>query len=129
MAVDTLEVLIDAPVDQELDAEVSRLVADRVMSRIADQDPTLWGPNAEAEAAIRLAWTNLHHTSRSLVAEIDALRQRFARDGLDHVVLCGMGGSSLAPEVICRSADVELTVLGSSHPDYGRRALANRLER
>src|SRR5690606_9648746 len=35
-------------------------------------------------------------------------------------VLCGMGGSSLAPEVICAAAGVELVVLDSSHPDHVR---------
>ena len=49
--------------------------------------------------------------------------------GVDHVVLCGMGGSSLAPEVICASYGVELTVLDSSSPDQVREALADRLDR
>jgi glucose-6-phosphate isomerase len=40
-----------------------------------------------------------------------------------------MGGSSLAPEVICHTAGVELTVLDSSQPDMVRSALADRLER
>ncbi len=40
-----------------------------------------------------------------------------------------MGGSSLAPEVICATAGVELTVLDSSDPDYVAAALADRLDR
>jgi glucose-6-phosphate isomerase len=48
---------------------------------------------------------------------------------VDHVVLCGMGGSSLAPEVICATYGVELTVLDSSHPDQVREAINDRLER
>ena len=40
-----------------------------------------------------------------------------------------MGGSSLAPEVICATAGVELTVLDSSDPDMVRAALADRLDR
>ena len=40
-----------------------------------------------------------------------------------------MGGSSLAPEVICATAGVPLTVLDSSDPDYVRAALGDRLER
>src|SRR5699024_12635728 len=98
------------------------------MSRICDRDPTLWGADARQEAAVRLAWTNLHHTSRSLVPEIRALREQFLRAGLDRVVLCGMGGSSLAPEVICRDAGDVLKVLDSSQTDYVRRALQDRLE-
>lgn len=102
---------------------------DRVASRIAAQDATLWGPDAEEEAARRLAWTRLASASRPLVAEIETLRQDLVERGLDHVVLCGMGGSSLAPEVICAAAGVELTVLDSSQPDMVRDVLADRLER
>ena len=47
--------------------------------------------------------------------------------GLSRVVLCGMGGSSLAPEVICGAAGVELDVLDSSDPDFVRTALEDRL--
>lgn len=104
-------------------------ISDKVASRLAAQDPTLWGHDAEAEAAIRLSWVTLAESSRPLVQEIDELRVELNGKGLDHVVLCGMGGSSLAPEVICRTADVELTVLDSSQPDMVRAALADRLER
>jgi glucose-6-phosphate isomerase len=115
--------------EAEYAATVEGLVADRVASRIAAQDPTLWGPDAEPEASKRLAWVDLATESRPLVAEIDALRAELAADGLDHVVLCGMGGSSLAPEVICQAAGVELTVLDSSDPDSVRAAIADRLDR
>ena len=39
-----------------------------------------------------------------------------------------MGGSSLAPEVICATAGKPLVVLDSSDPDYVRRALGDDLE-
>jgi glucose-6-phosphate isomerase len=108
---------------------VEGLVADRVAGRIAAQDPTLWGADAQSDAAKRLSWVDLATASRPLVAEIDALRAELAADGVDHVVLCGMGGSSLAPEVICRTAGVELTVLDSSNPDSVRSAISDRLDR
>ncbi len=117
------------PVQREFEQAMHRAIEDRVASRIADQDPTLWGPEAESEASVRLAWTSLPTSSRPLVDEIEALRDDLVSRGLDHVVLCGMGGSSLAPEVICHTAGVELTVLDSSQPDMVRRALADRLER
>src|SRR5689334_18126542 len=97
-------------------------------SRLFAQDATLWGPDAESEASIRLAWTDLPTSSRPLVDIVSALRADFQARGLTHLVLCGMGGSSLAPEVICAAAGVPLTVLDSSHPDMIRDALADRLE-
>lgn len=115
-------------IGEALHRTLSRAVEERVASRLFEQDTTLWGPDAEREASIRLAWTALPKTSVPLVAEIVELREGLNAKGLTHVVLCGMGGSSLAPEVICKADDVDLTVLDSSHPDMVRRALADRLE-
>ncbi|MQA03147.1 MAG: glucose-6-phosphate isomerase [Streptosporangiales bacterium] len=108
---------------------LTALIQDQVATKLVAKDATLWGPAAEAEAAIRLGWIDLAHTSRPLLAEIDALRAELREEGLDHVVLCGMGGSSLAPEVITATAGVELTVLDSTDPGTVRRALGDRLER
>ena len=108
---------------------VEGLVETRVAGRIAERDHTLWGPAAEEEAAKRLAWVSLAEESRPLVQEVNELRDAQRAQGLDHVVLCGMGGSSLAPEVICATAGVELTVVDSSHPDFVRAAIADRLDR
>ena len=93
---------------------------------MAAKDPTLWGAAAEEEAAKRLGWVDLSESSRPLVAEIAALRGELTAPGLTRVVLCGMGGSSLAPEVICGAAGVELDVLDSSDPDFVRTALERR---
>src|SRR5690606_27126097 len=108
---------------------VEKLVSEQVASRIAAKDATLWGPDAEAEASIRLGWTDLHETSRPLLAEIEALSAELRAEGLDRIVLAGMGGSSLAPEVITRTAGVELTVLDTTDPGAVQRALHDRLER
>jgi glucose-6-phosphate isomerase len=115
------------PDEDPFAAVVASLVDDGVASGIAAQDASLWGPDAESEAARRLAWVSLPETSRPLVEEIAALEVRHREAGLSHVVLCGMGGSSLAPEVICAAAGVELTVLDSSDPDMVRSALEDRL--
>jgi glucose-6-phosphate isomerase len=111
-----------------LRAVVDQLVAGRVASRITAEDPTLWGPEAEEEAGKRLRWVALAESSRPLVAEVAALRDELASRGLTRVVLCGMGGSSLAPEVICGAEDRPLEVLDSSSPDVVRRAVATDLE-
>ncbi|WP_353508742.1 glucose-6-phosphate isomerase [Intrasporangium sp.] len=111
-----------------IERHVPDLVRDSVASRLFAKDATLWGPEAEPEASIRLSWVGLATSSRPLVGEIAALREVFAEEGIDHVVLCGMGGSSLAPEVICATAGKPLVVLDSSDPDYVRRAISEDLE-
>lgn len=132
MADDLDEVAVTV-VDERLaeDAEplVERLVADSVASRLTGQDPTLWGPEAEPEAKVRLAWTTLAESSRPLLAEIDALRAELRADGVDRVVLAGMGGSSLAPEVITSTAGVPLIVLDTTDPGQVADALAGDLTR
>ena len=85
--------------------------------RLSAKDATLWGPEAEAEASIRLGWIDLPNTSRELLPELDSLSAWARSKGLTTVVLCGMGGSSLAPEVISKSFSKNLTVLDSTDPE------------
>jgi len=108
---------------------LSALVDEEVASRLAAQDPTLWGAEAESEASIRLSWVGLPVSSRPLLAEIDALRAQLWSEGIDRVVLCGMGGSSLAPEVISRTYDVPLQILDSTNPSAVHRAVSADLAR
>ena len=123
-----LGVLAVGPAADAVTRHVPQLVADRFASRLFAKDASLWGPAAEPESAVRLSWVTLGRTSRPLVGEVAALRDHLAGQGVDHVVLCGMGGSSLAPEVICATAGVPLTVLDSSNPDTVRAALAESLD-
>jgi len=114
---------------EAINRHVPQLVADRVASRITGGDATLWGEAAEAEASIRLGWTQAVSVSRPLVAEIAELRGQLHERGVDRIVLCGMGGSSLAPEVITRTAGVPLVVLDSTDPDQVASAVDQHLER
>ncbi len=126
---DALEVAATGAAAEAVRAHVPTLVADGFAGRLFAKDATLWGPDAESEASVRLSWVGLPRSSRPLVGEVAALRDELAEAGVDHVVLCGMGGSSLAPEVICATYGVELAVLDSSNPDQVRAALADRLDR
>jgi glucose-6-phosphate isomerase len=107
------------------DAARLALVIDGVPARLAAKDPTLWGPDADAEAAVRLGWLDLPRSSRDLLPRLDALRAELAAEGLDRVVLCGMGGSSLAPEVICATYGAPLVVLDTTDPGQVRAALTD----
>ena len=121
----TLDVSATGAAADAIARYVPTLVADRVASRLFARDHTLWGKAAEEESAKRLSWTGLPRTSRYLVGEVAALREDLSQVGYDRVVLCGMGGSSLAPEVICATAGVPLVVLDSSDPDVVRGALTD----
>src|SRR6478735_3753123 len=104
------------------------LLEDRIATRIFAKDHTLWGPDAESEASVRLGWVEASTVSQPLVQDILALRDALRAEGVSRIVLCGMGGSSLAPEVIAGTAGVELTVLDSTDPEQVSAAVADRLD-
>ena len=129
MATETAVEISDDGLAAEARPLADQLATGRVASKLAAGDPTLWGPEAEDEASVRLSWTTLHETSRPLVAEIDALRAELHSEGLDRIVLAGMGGSSLAPEVITGTANVPLVVLDTTDPGQVGDALEGDLSR
>jgi transaldolase/glucose-6-phosphate isomerase len=97
---------------------------DALIEGIWERDATTWTGGDEAHW---LGWLDepLHVQER-----LDEIR-RFAEslhDDVDAVVLCGMGGSSLAPEVLRRSFDVDwFHVLDTTHP-RAIRALEEQLD-
>lgn len=94
-------------------------------ARLAHKDATIWGSAAAAEAAVRLNWVDLPESSRTLLPLLDALSAKH-RDKT-RVILCGMGGSSLGPEVIAQSFARDLFVLDSTDPNYVAHALKGDL--
>ncbi|MBE1492140.1 glucose-6-phosphate isomerase [Plantactinospora soyae] len=115
-------------VDAEAPASArAALLAEDVPARLTQKDPTLWGTEAQAEAAVRLGWVDTFRRSRELLPQLAELKAELA--DLDHVVLAGMGGSSLAPEVITRTLGRSLTVLDTTDPGQVRSAIADRLDR
>ncbi len=108
---------------------VPGLVREKVASRIFSKDHTIWGKGAESESSIRLGWVDAANESLELLPELTALRTEHQSKGLSRIVLCGMGGSSLAPEVIAATAEVELVVLDSTYPSQVGYAVSTDLAR
>jgi glucose-6-phosphate isomerase len=112
----SFDIHLSGHVKSVVDATLPGLVASLVASGITAGDATLWGPEAEDESSKRLGWVEAVSVSRPLVPEIVALRQTLVAQGVTRVVLAGMGGSSLAPEVIAQTAGVPLVILDSTAP-------------
>jgi transaldolase/glucose-6-phosphate isomerase len=95
-----------------------------LISGIWERDATTWTGSDEAQ------WLGWLDEPLHIQEQLDDIR-RFAEslhDEVDHVVLCGMGGSSLAPEVLRRTFGVEeFHVLDTTHP-RAIRALEARLD-
>jgi transaldolase/glucose-6-phosphate isomerase len=110
---DDLEPGIAARVKEAAEAEVAR--------RIWHKDPTLWGPADQPEVADRLGWLTVSGALEDAAGDLEAFAQELVAEGVQDVVLLGMGGSSLAPEVIRQSFGrqdgfPQLHVLDSTDP-------------
>ena len=95
---------------------------DELVERLRSGDPTIWGSSDTPELADRLGWVDLPVSMADRITELEAIASEAMAAGTDHVVLLGMGGSSLAPEVFASVLGVAdgypgLTVLDSTHPD------------
>ncbi len=90
-----------------------------VVERLWAKDTTLWAPDPPPpELADRLDWLDLHQPSEPFLAGLSELQQGIPF-WIHDLVLLGMGGSSLAPEVLARTvggAGLPLTVLDTTHP-------------
>jgi len=112
----SFEIHVSGHVKQVVEGTLPGLVEDLVASGITAGDADLWGAAASDEASRRLGWVQAVSVSRPLVPEIEALRDDLRARGVTRVVLAGMGGSSLAPEVIARTTGVPLVILDSTSP-------------
>lgn len=97
----------------------------RIHPRLAAKDPSIWGESAREEASIRLNWVDLPTSSRALLPIIANLSSTFG--AFTNVILCGMGGSSLGPEVIAATYGKRIFILDSTDPDYLAHALDSEM--
>ena len=104
----------------EVAACLSRLAEQRIVERIWQRDYTVWREDPR-EIADRLGWLDAPDTMQREVPGLLEFAGQVRREGYRHIVLLGMGGSSLGPEVL-RSAlspapgFPELIVLDSTVP-------------
>jgi glucose-6-phosphate isomerase len=87
----------------QVDSRLAALDADAIAARIWRGDPSVWvdDPNP-LEIRDRLGWLHLPVQMRTLVGSLAGFAAD-VRAECTRVVLCGMGGSSLAPEVLARA--------------------------
>ena len=102
-------------------ARLDESTRDQVGRRVWKKDPTLWGSAKTPELVNRLGWLTLHDAVRDQIDGASQVAEEARNEGVRDVVLLGMGGSSLAPEVFQRTFGngpgyPALTVLDSTHP-------------
>ena len=97
---------------------------ERLIEGIWERDSTIWTGSGEAQW---LGWLDEPLHIQEQLGEIVRFAESLHED-VDHVVLCGMGGSSLAPEVLRRTFEVDrFHVLDTTHPK-AIRALEDQLD-
>jgi len=109
----------------------SQIAKASILPRIWAHDHTVWKDDP-IEIGNRLGWLHLPETMPKQLAEIDRFASSVRDDRFRHVLLLGMGGSSLAPETFALTFGAaqdhpDLTVLDSTHPDAVR-AVERRLD-
>ena len=117
---------LSGPILKNIDSKILSSLQE-IAPRVAKKDINVWGN--KSEAANRLNWIDLPTKSRDLLPELDALSAWARSNGLTQVILCGMGGSSLAPEVIAASYKKQLTTLDSTDPIQILDSLPNEIRK
>jgi glucose-6-phosphate isomerase len=104
-----------------VDRRLRQMDGAHLVGRVWARDPTVWKPDPDTpEITNRLGWLDVAGTMLAAAPELQQFAEQ-ARGRFDRVVLCGMGGSSLAPEVLrrtfgSRAGFPRLTVLDTTDP-------------
>lgn len=90
------------PLAASVSEQIAMLAEEHVSARLWEGDPALWttDPAGQAEVKRRLGWLRLPQTSQSILPELTSFADTVHSEGIKRILLLGMGGSSLAPEVL-----------------------------
>jgi transaldolase/glucose-6-phosphate isomerase len=112
------------PIADPVRQRITRLIDDAAATRLWSHDATLWTSSSADMDAIqqRLGWLDLPTNSENVLDEINRFVTQITKDGIDRIILLGMGGSSLAAEVLSLVFSTptmdgrKITILDSTDP-------------
>lgn len=109
--------------DNAVKNRIKALDNEQIVNRIYEKDTTVWVKKTEDSMEIqnRLGWLDAPFISHEFVEELNNFRDEVVQEGFTHALLLGMGGSSLAPEVMSLSfkgyaEGLILSILDSTNP-------------
>lgn len=112
-----------------LDARLAKLAESNTAARIWGRDPGVWRDDEKHRAVIanRLGWLDIVPPMRAAIPELETFARSMVDAGYRHVLLLGMGGSSLCPEVLretfgAKEGYLDIRVLDSTDPEAVERA-------
>jgi glucose-6-phosphate isomerase len=107
-----------------VDDAMRRAVAERWATRIWERDTSLWTTDARVAASIanRLGWLDAPMHFQEQLEELTGFASGIVEAGFTAAIVCGMGGSSLAPDVLAHAFahsahGLPLSVLDSTDPE------------
>ena len=110
-----------------IDEKLTEVKEDNLIRRIWAKDPTVWHQDPGHQKLIRnaLGWLTISHEQLPQIGHLQVVAKDIKDAGFKHVLLLGMGGSSLCPEVLRMTYGVidgypELHVLDSTVPSQVR---------
>jgi len=107
-------------IENQFQNVLQKLNDEKIVERIWKKDYTVWN-NDPTEISNRLGWLDCTSNTRKSFDEIHSFVNEIQNEGIKNVLLLGMGGSSLAPEVFSlvfgHNSKIKLSVLDSTHPD------------
>ena len=120
---------LPAELQERVDRTLARALAEDWITRLWARDASLWTDDDHVSALItnRLGWLELPQTFADRADTLEAFAQGVRAEGFTAAVVCGMGGSSLAPEVLALSlprgeTGIPVRVLDSTDPTAVRAA-------
>lgn len=87
------------PYRPQVEGAMVEMQAFKLIPRLWDKDHTIWKPDP-VEITNRMGWLTVAEHMRDRVVPLSGFARSIADAGFSHVVLLGMGGSSLGPEVL-----------------------------
>ncbi|HZU28336.1 MAG TPA: bifunctional transaldolase/phosoglucose isomerase [Bryobacteraceae bacterium] len=120
---------LPAPLQQKVDQVAAEWEKSGKTKRIWDGDTSVW---TNADENKWLGWLHIADEQSSHIEHLERFRDEVKKEGFQHAVVLGMGGSSLAPEVLSRTFGrqngfPQLEILDSTDPAQIR-ALESRLD-
>ncbi len=109
------------PSEGAVAARLDAWAAADAVDKIWRKAPGFWPEAPASDVAGRLGWLRAAEQSAARIGELQEFAAKVRDDGFEHVVLFGMGGSSLAAETIAATVPhgrgyPSLSILDSTHP-------------
>lgn len=85
---------------EAITAELSLWLNENKLKRLWAGDASLW---THADEAKWLGWLDVSEQERDEIPHINKLRQEINEQGFKHIIVLGMGGSSLCPDMVAKT--------------------------